>query len=515
MSVLTESSWNNTEFTKSNIMLTERVTNKYTLKEKVKKALKVTKHFFRETTVEPCLFIYMVCIAISSLAVQNIHLEKSCRVNFQYSDEICDRIRNRNTTGLEKELNNVQSLVAQVIAWKFPLQTGIPALIVIFVGAWSDRTKRRKICILTPMIGEIITNIGLLLATYKLKEWSLETTALIEALPPAMTGSYIIIFMGMYSFMADRTSLEDRTFRLGIVTIFVNLGTPAGTAISGVLLRAIGYYGVFTLLLTLHCLSFIYGLVRLEDVLVSNTDNNESNEIPCKVSNVIFMPVANTLMVAFKSRPQLGRMKIFAVLILYFLMVGPLYGDSQVSYLYAIRKFNFTEIEYSLYGTINVLLGLFGTIFCISVLSKVLRVEDSAIGILAGTSRIASCFAFAFAPTREWFYAAPLFNIFSHTGLTAVRSIATKVVPLDEVAKLSSLMGVAEAFAPSVYMPISSYIYVSTIETFPGAFYLFDATLTSLALILFGLIYMLATKYNTTSKQNEIADESTQEISRF
>lgn len=35
-------------------------------------------------------------------------------------------------------------------------------------------------------------------------------------------------------------------------------------------------------------------------------------------------------------------------------------GDSQVAYLYAIRKFSLTEVEFSVYGTINVVLGLFG-----------------------------------------------------------------------------------------------------------------------------------------------------------
>jgi hypothetical protein len=52
-------------------------------------------------------------------------------------------------------------------------------------------------------------------------------------------------------------------------------------------------------------------------------------------------------------------------------------------------------------------------------------------------------------------------------------------------AKLSALIGVTEALAPSVYMPTSSFIYVSTIDTLPGAFYLFDAALTVFALGLF------------------------------
>lgn len=76
-----------------------------------------------------------------------------------------------------------------------------------------------------------------------------------------------------------------------------------------------------------------------------------------------------------------------------------------------------------------------GTLFCVYILSQRLNVQDSAIGALAAISRIASCFMFAFAPTRPWYYSAPILNIFSHTGLTAIRSIASKSVPTEEVGK--------------------------------------------------------------------------------
>lgn len=66
-----------------------------------------------------------------------------------------------------------------------------------------------------------------------------------------------------------------------------------------------------------------------------------------------------------------------------------------------------------------------------------MNVQDSIIGALAGVSRIAGCLMFALAPTRQWFYSAPLFNIFSFTGLTAIRSIATKSVPTEEVGEFS------------------------------------------------------------------------------
>ncbi|KAM3963289.1 putative peptidoglycan muropeptide transporter SLC46 [Aphomia sociella] len=508
------------DLTNSKTLLTNNLQNSSWI-EKSKNILKKVKSFFRETTVEPCLFMYMFCTSLSALAVQNMHLEKSCRVNFDFGDTICDRIRDLDTTGLEKELVQVQTLVAKVTAWKFPLQTAIPAFMVLFIGAWSDKYKKRKICILFPFTGEVITNIGLIFATYYFREVSLTGTALIEALPAACSGSYIIIFMGMYSFMADRTTIENRTFRLGVVTIFVSFGTPLGTALSGIMLRALGYYGMFSLLIVFHTGSFLYGLFRLEDVVTveETSTRNEIQQNGCtRVLRDVLELVGNTVLVILKPRAFNGRTQIFLVIVLYLLMVGPLYGDSQVSYLYARRKFKLDEVEYSIYGTINILLGLIGTIFCISVLSKKFNVQDSALGGLAGVSRIASCLVFAFAPSRPWYYSAPVFNIFSHTGLTVVRSIASKSVPTDEIAKLNAIIGVMEAIAPSIYTPTSSHIYASTIENFPGAFYLFDAALTVVALVLFACIYVTVRKrirneVTNPSKKEEFARSN--EVSRF
>lgn len=316
------------DLTDSNIHLTGNSKRK-SLKEKLKSALKCIKNVLRETTVEPCLFVFMLCTTISSFAVQNMHLEKACRVNFNFGEDVCDRIRNRNTTGLEIEQIKIQSMVANVVAWKFPLQTAIPAVMVIFVGAWSDKYKKRKICILFPFVGEIVANIGLLFATYYFNEIPLTSTVLIEALPAAFSGSYIIIFMGMFSFMADRTTVENRTFRLGLVTICVTLGTPTGTVLSGILLRILGYYGVFSLLLALYTFSFLYGLLKLEDIVPDDEvryDGDVSGSKCSKTMLEVLQLVANTVMVALRPRLLRGRTQIFCILVLYLLMVGPLYG---------------------------------------------------------------------------------------------------------------------------------------------------------------------------------------------
>lgn len=51
---------------------------------------------FSAITIEPCVAIFMVAVNLSSLANQNLLLDKVCRVNLGHSDDLCDDLINRN-----------------------------------------------------------------------------------------------------------------------------------------------------------------------------------------------------------------------------------------------------------------------------------------------------------------------------------------------------------------------------------------------------------------------------------
>jgi len=48
-------------------------------------------------TVEPILAAYIMPSVLSNLATQNLNLEKACRVNMAYGDEVCDALTRRQT----------------------------------------------------------------------------------------------------------------------------------------------------------------------------------------------------------------------------------------------------------------------------------------------------------------------------------------------------------------------------------------------------------------------------------
>lgn len=285
------------------------------------------KSIFTFFTVEPYLLCYILPIAISGLAVNKFNTEKACRVDLNYTEEICTKAINGDvedenitkTAQLEALL-----MVTDMQSWQSPLQSSVPALVVLFVGAWSDRTGNRKALMLIPIVGELISSLGLILATFFFMEWPLWVTALIEAVPSALSGGQTIALMGSYSYIADVTSIESRTFRIGVVAVIVTLGFPFGTSISGVLTQSLGYYGVFTIGFVLYVIGFIYTVLRIHDVNPVETEGTWIEKL-----TEFFNPknVWDTLSVLFQAKRR-QRVKIILVICAHIVILGPVIGGN-------------------------------------------------------------------------------------------------------------------------------------------------------------------------------------------
>lgn len=89
------------------------------------------RHIKDSITIEPMLACYIMPSVLAGLATQNLNLEKACRVNLAYGDEICDALSARNTANYTEQERNVQSLVASMQGWKTVLQSLMPCLLIL------------------------------------------------------------------------------------------------------------------------------------------------------------------------------------------------------------------------------------------------------------------------------------------------------------------------------------------------------------------------------------------------
>lgn len=235
-------------------------------------------------TVEPIFAGLVIGSMLSRIATQNLNLDKVCRVKKNFGDIICDSLidRDGNYTSNEAE---IQKVISEIETWRSVIQTAIPTVLVMFMGAWSDRTGNRKICILLPVIGEFSVCVSNILSTYFFYEIPVEVTMLLETLLPAITGGWVMMYLGVFSYISDITTTESRTFRVGMANLCMTAGIPIGTALSGILLKVGGYYGVFSISGIIYFITFLYGLINLKSCTKPGHDANEKVIIKTRLTH--------------------------------------------------------------------------------------------------------------------------------------------------------------------------------------------------------------------------------------
>lgn len=122
-----------------------------------------------------------------------------------------------------------------------------------------------------------------------------------------------------------------RTLRIGIVNVFCSVGVPIGTALSGVLFRELGFYGVYIIATVLYIFAFVYGMVFIKET--KSEINIESKESPRDTSCVDFLKdffslshIKEAVRVTFKEGQYNRRLRIIALMVVVIVVMGPLHG---------------------------------------------------------------------------------------------------------------------------------------------------------------------------------------------
>ncbi|XP_037303023.1 proton-coupled folate transporter-like [Manduca sexta] len=292
------------------------------LSKSLKQYIKKLWAFRAKITVEPFVICYVLPSVLAGLAVQNLCFEKACLVNLQYDNQTCRHIIQGRTHNYTEEEKNVQRMVTKMTSWSFPLQTALPGILALFIGAWSDRTGSRKTFMVIPILGKLISAIGIVLSTVFFFKVGMNETAVLEGLPPALAGGRVAMTMAVYSYITDITSESERTFRIGIITAILTLSRPVGLALSGIMTSQIGYYGVFMVACLFYLFGFVYILLRLKEKKKKELDKKQQSIL----SVFSIQDLMATLAVAFRTRSGSRRLQIILIMFAHMLIVGPVLG---------------------------------------------------------------------------------------------------------------------------------------------------------------------------------------------
>ncbi|XP_045483800.1 tetracycline resistance protein, class H-like [Harmonia axyridis] len=478
------------------ILAVNKSNNKQTLIQKVKYAV-------THITVEPLVFFYILPGVMGLLTTQNLNLEKACRVNLQFNESVCDAMLNRDQTGYETyHETEVHKLVSRMLTIKTIVVGFFPTLLMLFFGSWSDRHQRRKPVILIPIACDTISGFGLLICAYYFMELSIYYVLFFDCIPYALGGGWSCVFLGAYSYVSGLSTDEERTIRIGILSMFQNVAVAIGNVLGGYFIGPLGLFGSYVVSVIIMTCCFVYGMIIIKD-----PKREQENAIDVQKKGFIrdFLDVQHiksTFQICFKEGPSNRKWRVIIIMIATVLILGPQQGEFVVFYLYTRYKFEWNEVNYSIFNSLQFIVQIIGSIFALSFFSKKLKFDDATLGIIALVSKISACFVYALAPTGNYFLMGCLAEIFHGTCHIALRSLMGKIVPPHELGQSNSVFGVCEAIMPLVFGPFYATLYYYTIEYFPGAFLLASATFYAMTLPLFVMLYKFNMKDKKITKKN-------------
>ncbi|XP_054726804.1 uncharacterized protein LOC129236436 [Anastrepha obliqua] len=200
-------------------------------------------------------------------------------------------------------------------------------------------------------------------------------------------------------------------------------------------------------------------------------------------------------------RPNHGRMLLILLIIAYFLTLGPVSGENDYWYRYTLIKLNWNGNDFSFFFTFSSAAALIGTFIGTAILSKLLKFADSTIGILSAIAIVISRVLFAFAKDTKSFYVAGVVDMFVSLRVIAIKAIGSSIVDGEELSKMYSIFGISEPIGQFIFPPIFSAIYQDTVETFPGAIFLFGEVFYIPNVLVFVLCYIILRRNKNKTKQ--------------
>ncbi|XP_072940736.1 lysosomal proton-coupled steroid conjugate and bile acid symporter SLC46A3-like [Epargyreus clarus] len=459
----------------------------------------------KNVTVEPTMFFFVISGILTILTSQNLSLEKACRVNLNYSDEICDSLRLQSIEGQSEYEREVQLLITRAMSWKTYITATVPCVLALFVGSWSDKTGYRKIFILIPIVGNTLVCINGALQTYFLRELRLEHLVFIEGIIEGFSGHWCVCFLILFAYISAITTDKNRTFRMGLINFSFTVGFPIGMGFSGILIKKWGFYGGYGTAGALNIFNILLNTVYLKDPKrtveqLKNTGKGMGHLVRC------FFDLTNikeTVEVVLKKGANSRRTRIIVLLAVTAILFGPMHGEISILYISTRYRFSWDEVNFSLFQTYNFITHTIGTIFSITYFSKYLQWHDSVLGIISTVSKILASFIYCFAPNEKIFFIAPLVDILNGTSLLALRSTVSKLVEVDELGKVNSIFALTENLMPLIYIPLYTKVYAATMEVLPGAAFLMGAAMTIPAVVVFIFLFYEHRKQINRDKDEE------------
>lgn len=415
--------------------------------------------------VEPVMFLYMAGIMTTTVVEESFFIFKACSVNLGYPVDICHNISDK---AYKNYSDAVQVEVSIFHQYQNIAYFGIPVLFAFFLGAWSDRVGR-KIPLLLGLFGALVYSIMIVVNALN-ESWRLEVILFTAALPCALSGGAVSIFMASFSYLSDTTTQNERTIRVTLLEAAYLLPMPLGIAFGSYLFSG-PLFQSYSKMFMVHAAFQASAIIYTYFFIPRRTKAVCENQGPaCSASHV-----TETLKTLFSPRKE--RRRLLLILCLIGIVLYTLQRDEKkMTQLYTLKVFNWGVKEFSQFKTFQSSFYIAGLLVGVPLLKKLFHLRDTYIMIIGAISHITARIFFIAANSPFWFYIGAVSAVFGPVVAPVLRSVTSKLVPTSERGKVFALFSVADITAPIASGFIFSQVYIHTAQTsFPGAIYLVTA----------------------------------------
>uniref|UniRef100_A0A1B0B6N5 Major facilitator superfamily (MFS) profile domain-containing protein n=1 Tax=Glossina palpalis gambiensis TaxID=67801 RepID=A0A1B0B6N5_9MUSC len=449
----------NTEFTHKPIAASYN-TNNDNKWDKLKKS--IFSPWYREISVEPTMFLYMFAFMITTVVEQDFFLQKACRVNNNFTEEICDRIKDIENAEYKKQ---VQVTTAKFYQYESIAGHVFPIVLALFLGSFSDR-RGRKFPLLMGLCGKFIYSV-MIVVNANMKTWPLEYVILTATLPSALTGADVAIFASCFAYISDISTLKNRTMRVTILEVCYLSAMPTGVALGSYLFYNHfnrSYGTMFALNASLLAISIIYTVLVLK---WQTTEKQRSlKELSCCGFIIDFFDkqhVQDSFGVLMKSRP--GYRRCFLIILLISMALYTFQRDeNQYLFLYATFKFNWGVDVYSVFKTFKSSAYVIAMLIAVPLMNKFFNWRDTTIVFIGAWAHAIARLFYYFATTGTLFYVGAVICGLGPIVGPMIRAMTSKIVPQSERGKVFALLSVCDNAVPFISGICYSQVYRATLN---------------------------------------------------
>jgi len=387
----------------------------------------------------------------------------------QFDPDVCYNL----THGIRIDKNmsdRVQNSAASLEVFDGILVALPAVLFSLFVGAWSDARGRKAVLIL-PFVGNILSFL-IYIVNYHWFE-SIPPQHLLWGSIAGLTGGYICLNIGLYGYVSDVTSPENRTTRLSILNGVFSAGYVIGTSLGGKLYKTFGsYYLNFGLSIAFGLVGMLYAIFFIEESIIPN--NQEERRHFFHMDNVV-----ESINVALKPRPHHARLHVILLIVNFAIFMFPL-NTFHYDYLLVINRYNWDADNYSNFVSVQRICRFVGLFAVLPLLSKIIKLPDPVIATIGTLTTIIAYLLMALGPSSwqwswdpSWLMYISVALQFNSVITVTIRSQCTKEVEKSEIGRIFSVVALGQAIVPLCANPLFGLIYQNTLDTsLPGAYLL-------------------------------------------